>query len=355
MTVAYRKCTLSLSDNLLTRTAVCDIFKCIPNTREDQTTMQEAFVMINDVPTHIMTWGKWIEESFTNEKEVIICITGNPGLPGYYTKFLSTLHNNLNQSIPIWLIGHAGHDEPPKSSIRKVPPLSGNESKFNLDGQIKHKIEFIEKYVPKNVKIHLIGHSIGAWMTIQMLKQTQLKERIQKCYLLFPTIERMAASPNGKFCTTLVFPLYPILAFLTRILNLMPTFIRVLLISIYFWVFNVPRYFMGTTLKYLRPTVIESVVFLAKEEMQRVRELDAIIINDNKKLLKFFYGTTDGWVPVSYYDNLRQAVQGVDAVLDDQRIDHSFVLRQSVEVADKVGNWIQLNRVHDIAPGDSIY
>lgn len=37
--------------------------------------MQEAFININSVPTHIISWGPWIEESFS-KKEVVICITG---------------------------------------------------------------------------------------------------------------------------------------------------------------------------------------------------------------------------------------------------------------------------------------
>lgn len=37
--------------------------------------MQEAFININSIPTHIISWGPWIEESFS-KKEVVICITG---------------------------------------------------------------------------------------------------------------------------------------------------------------------------------------------------------------------------------------------------------------------------------------
>lgn len=102
--------------------------------------MQEAYVNINDIPTHIMTWGKWIEESL-DTKEVVICITGNPGLPGFYTRFLHELHASLDHQMPIWLIGHQGHDDPPATSIRKVPQLEGNERLYDLDGQIKHKVK----------------------------------------------------------------------------------------------------------------------------------------------------------------------------------------------------------------------
>lgn len=66
--------------------------------------MREAFVNISEVPTHIMTWGHWIEESFP-KKEVVICITGNPGLPGFYSKFMSSIHDTVGTEIPVWVIG----------------------------------------------------------------------------------------------------------------------------------------------------------------------------------------------------------------------------------------------------------
>lgn len=67
--------------------------------------MREAFVNVNDVPTHIMTWGNWIEESFS-KKEVVICVTGNPGLPGFYTQFMATIHEQLGSDTPVWVIGN---------------------------------------------------------------------------------------------------------------------------------------------------------------------------------------------------------------------------------------------------------
>lgn len=67
--------------------------------------MHEAFIPVNDVPTHIMTWGPWIEESFAR-KEVVICITGNPGLVGYYSWFGATVHEQLGPDVPFWVIGN---------------------------------------------------------------------------------------------------------------------------------------------------------------------------------------------------------------------------------------------------------
>lgn len=69
--------------------------------------MKEGWVNVKGVPTHIFTWGQWIEDEF-DQNEVILMITGNPGTPGFYTSFCSTLYDELDKKIPIFLIGHAG-------------------------------------------------------------------------------------------------------------------------------------------------------------------------------------------------------------------------------------------------------
>lgn len=66
------------------------------------------------------------------------------------------------------------------------------------------QIAFIEQYIPKDAKLHLVGHSIGCWMILQLLKNEDFAKRVVKCYLLFPTIERMAETPNGRFLTRIV-------------------------------------------------------------------------------------------------------------------------------------------------------
>lgn len=65
--------------------------------------MYEAFVNVLDVPTHVFTWGNWIEESFS-KKEIVIFITGNPGLPGYYTQCMKAIHEKLGRELPVWIV-----------------------------------------------------------------------------------------------------------------------------------------------------------------------------------------------------------------------------------------------------------
>lgn len=226
-----------------------------------------------------------------------------------------------------------------------MPQLSGNEELFNLDGQIRHKIAFIEKYVPSDVKIHLIGHSIGAWMILQLLENERIRSRVQKCYMLFPTVERMMESPNGWVFTKIAMPLYSVFGYIFfTFFSALPVWLRLFLIQIYFLIFSIPRHFLGTALKYSKPSVAEKVVFLADDEMARVRGLQREIVEQNLDILKFYYGTTDGWVPVSYYEQLKKDFPKVDAQLDTQKIAHAFVLRHSKAMAGIVRDMIQQHR-----------
>lgn len=71
--------------------------------------MKEGFVLVNSVPTHVFTWGQWIEDEFDDEvNEILLVVSGNPGLPGFYTQFCSTLFDEFDKRIPVWVIGHAG-------------------------------------------------------------------------------------------------------------------------------------------------------------------------------------------------------------------------------------------------------
>ena len=211
---------------------------------------------------------------------------------------------------------------------------------------MRHKAEFIKRYVPTGVKVHLIGHSIGSWMILELLKDPEIKEKIERGYLLFPTIERMAISPNGRWFTKLVQPMWFLLHFLSYLLSKFPIIVHVLFIQMFFLVSSIPRYFIGTTLKYIRPTILSKVVYLGGEEMNTVRDCDYELVRQNKDILKFYYGATDGWTPTKYYQELKEKIPDIDAEVDIYQYDHAFVLRSSIEMGKLVGAWILQYKVH---------
>ncbi|KAG7211998.1 hypothetical protein KM043_011193 [Ampulex compressa] len=147
---------------------------------------------------------------------------------GYKLKSLQQ-EDGLPTETPVWTIGHAGHIQPPKDLRIAMPDDTKWDQCYGLSAQVQHKIEFIKKYVPEDGKIHIIGHSIGAWLALNMLKDDLIAKRVVKCYLIFPTIERMAESRNGQIFINIVQRIATLLIFLAWLFTFLPSFLQVLL------------------------------------------------------------------------------------------------------------------------------
>lgn len=53
---------------------------------------------------------------------------------------------------------------------------------FTLEGQIQHKLCFIDEQLPTDVEIVLIGHSIGAYIVLEMMDRLDDERVIQGNY-----------------------------------------------------------------------------------------------------------------------------------------------------------------------------
>lgn len=42
---------------------------------------------------------------------------------------------------------------------------------FGLNGQIEHKLAFFRKHIPKETRLVLVGHSIGCYIILEMMKR----------------------------------------------------------------------------------------------------------------------------------------------------------------------------------------
>ncbi|KAJ8897446.1 hypothetical protein PR048_002792 [Dryococelus australis] len=301
--------------------------------------MQEGFVAVNHIATHVVCWGGWLNNNHKH-KELVLCIPGNPGVTGYYTSFLETVYSNLG--IPVWVICHAGHELPPQGdNLRTSTNCSGV---YGLQEQINHKVAFIEKYVPADVKIYLIGHSIGCQLVLEALKHANIRSKVKKCYLLFPTIERLATSPNGKFLTNLILPVVPVIVFLAWIFALLPMTVRRGLLHVYFAVRRSRDDAINATLDLIDPTVLRNVFFFAADEMSRVVDLDCEVLISNCDILFLYYGTTDGWAPLQYYKELQKSCPQVKSAVCKENFEHAFVLSCSKDVGNMVSDWIKEER-----------
>jgi Lipid-droplet associated hydrolase len=216
---------------------------------------------------------------------------------------------------------------------------------YNLQGQVNHKIEFISKFVPKGVKIHLVSHSIGSKISLELLKDNNMSYKIHQCYLLFPTIERMVDSNNGFWFYKVFNPIFFLLRLFYYAFSFLPLIVRTIILYIFCYCSGIPEYFLGTVIKTSSPTVLDKVWFMAEDEMQKVCDIDDEVIMRNLHRLKFYYSTFDGWVPIDYYKNVIERFPGIDAELCQRSINHGFVISHGPTMGRMVSEWIHRKKI----------
>ena len=70
----------------------------------EEISYRDDWLAVDGVPTKFLTWGTWVED--LRDEDVVLMITGNPGITEFYLQFLNELHKLLK--IPIWAVSHAG-------------------------------------------------------------------------------------------------------------------------------------------------------------------------------------------------------------------------------------------------------
>ena len=281
-------------------------------------TSKQEIININGIPTHIYQLG-----DLSLSSKSIVIIPGNPGLGGFYIPFAHELYDLFNKNLSILIISQASHS----------PPL---EHCFTLNEQIEHKLKAIEKLLPLNQELILIGHSIGSYMLLKMLDK--LENRLNRAFLLFPTIERMKESDAGKRFTRWYPILIYILPFLIFIINILFPFewLKRKIISYYFS--NSPpndRKILIDTVLYdlLNPLTMKNILKMANEEMSVVNKRNDEIIKRFLNKITFYYGTNDHWVPNDIVKQMKTLYPKGDIIECTNRYLHAFVLRHSKELA----------------------
>lgn len=219
--------------------------------------------------------------------------------------------------------------------LKKVGPIAGREDLFNLAGQYSHKVEFIEKYTTPTTKIHLLGHSVGAWIALEMLKDFRVKSRIKSVQLLFPTIQRMADTPNGKFFNKIARRIMPLILMVLWLLNtIAPMWFYKTAVKYYSFFKGYDSQFQDTIVKYAYSsyTVAEKNLFMAFDELDRITDLDSQTLGLNSDKITIVYNEKDGWAPGWLFDEIHGFFP--PDRIHKVKYEHAFVLKNSSEMAD---------------------
>lgn len=296
---------------------------------------EESYHFLNNVQSTVLSWGNPFN---CNGKDVIFCITGNPGVIDFYVKFGEALFDYAK--LPVCIVGHSGQNIVP-DKLSNV--LKNREHLYNLQAQLHHKVDLINKLDAQS-KLHVVGHSIGAWMIVEILNSNpNIMERVKSVHLLFPTLQKMAETTSGIIVNKLLRNVHSIVVLLIHLLYLLPESVRTFLINQYVKLAKLPDYNTKNIIKYINPTIMEKVMMLAYDEMDYVVDLNVEALDKIKSKTHVIYSPTDGWAPISYINDLRIFMP--DIKLEKVNIDHAFVLKSSEKVASIVSDNIALHLI----------
>ncbi|XP_013413468.1 lipid droplet-associated hydrolase-like [Lingula anatina] len=299
--------------------------------------MQSQFLTLHGVPTHVLKCGDVKKGNPSgNEPFLAVIIPGNPGIVGYYEEFMDKLYTLSNKRLPVWAVSHAGHVKIPK----ELEIQASAHDPFNLEGQIQHKMDFLRNHVPKDVNIILIGHSIGCYIILQLVNRLP-DLNIHRAIMLFPTIERMALSPQGRIATPFLRYFRWIARGAAYFLSFLPQNLQRKLIIWHLADDNLPECAIESTLNLVDHFCLGNVMYMANTEMNEVTDLHVDIIRAHLKKLTFYMGLTDAWCPVEYYEGMKERFPDGDIKLCQVGYEHAFVLTASEPVAQLTWSWLE--------------
>lgn len=155
----------------------------------------------------------WLETTLSprqGDTHHLMCfIPGNPCLAAFYRPFLSELFITLSRSLANVAVatsslpGFESHPTGQQYSPNGLEQQVENVEK--LINQCVHRcLETSDKGRQGNLKVMLVGHSVGAYMILEALRRraqslSQLVDvHIAGAVLLFPTVTEIAQSQQGS-------------------------------------------------------------------------------------------------------------------------------------------------------------
>ncbi|KAL3231790.1 Lipid droplet-associated triacylglycerol lipase [Nakaseomyces bracarensis] len=206
------------------------------------------------------------------ESPLFVWIPGNPGLLEYYQEFLRKIHQK-NPSWELLAISHAGA----VIESSQLKRLDHKAPIYDLNEQINHKIEIINKYSTPDRKLIIMGHSVGAYMVQKIVASSNLVGSVVKMGLLTPTVIDIHKSSHGVLFTKAfewAANLYEYLPFLSDIAfnKLIPSYWTKLLVSFMMGcAWDDHHIILGTFLLLTQRETLRQVLGLASVEMRQIR------------------------------------------------------------------------------------
>jgi pimeloyl-ACP methyl ester carboxylesterase len=286
----------------------------------------------------------------TASSPLLFFLPGNPGLVNYYTSFLTQL-SIAHPSLHILAASHAGF-HPDEPQLHKGYSWKWGPQPWGLDAQVKMKTELlqfaVEKLGDKNRKVLLMAHSMGAYLSLEMItglkKATEEGSKILGGIMLFPTVLEIADSPQGRLLT-------PLLG--SRIVRGAASWAAWGFSWCKEWQVEMlvkvltgqdPEAAETTRQLVTTPHVVEQALVLAEEEMRRITtdRWEEEVWGCEGRMV-YVFGQKDHWVAEKTREGIMAKARGGGKyVLEETGLKHGFCVSQGERMAEvvKVKGWI---------------
>ncbi|KAM6571349.1 hypothetical protein CsatA_015429 [Cannabis sativa] len=264
-----------------------------------------------------------------------LVIPGNPGAVLFYKEFVESLYEWLGGSVSVTAVGHISHTKKDSERGRL----------FSLQEQIDHKIDFIKHELQnKQVPIILVGHSIGAYMCIEMFKRNQ--EQVLYCIGLYPflalDLQSQKQSIIGKIAASPVVSV--VLSSIVASLGFLPSWALRLIVSK-----SVGKSWSSTAVEVTcshltKFHTMRNVLFMAMTEFKKLSETpDWTFMKEKHHRIAFLFGIDDHWGPLQMYEEISRQVPDISLSLEREGHTHAFSCTEvgSTWVAQHVANLIK--------------
>ncbi|KEG11226.1 hypothetical protein DQ04_02841080 [Trypanosoma grayi] len=257
-------------------------------------------------------------------RKLFILFPGNPGMVHFYERFVELMSM---RRFDVLVMGFAGHSLVDQNNGRL----------FDLQDQVETAEHFLNTVLSSYAikwygsHIYIGGHSIGAFVAMQMLPRFSC---IKRCFSLCGVISKIQASPNGKrlFFIGGSAIVYAIVTYFIASLLWMP---KVLFSLVLRW--QAPE--LSPSLRqlmtrHLNRSALMNCFTMTRHEFFQVRDLDRPLLKAVEGRMVFYYVPEDKWVPPLHAYEVKEACGGsaVFVMESDTTVAHSWCLTHNETV-----------------------
>ncbi|TVU36954.1 hypothetical protein EJB05_18911 [Eragrostis curvula] len=265
----------------------------------------------------------------------VLLIPGNPGIAAFYKDFVEALYENLGGQASVTAIGHISHSQKDAEHGRL----------FSLHEQIDHKVDFIEQELEHSEQpIVLVGHSIGAYIGLEIFKRLQTKIKIFVGLYPFLTLNKNSVKQSaiGYIARSSLLS-KGVSSFVSLLGSLNASATR-----------GIVRRLLGPSWSVtavdaacnhlLRYHTMRNVLFMAMTEFQKLtEEPDWAFIRARQNEIALLFGVDDHWGPLFHLEEVSKRAPRVALSVETEGHTHGYCCTEagSFWVADYVANLIK--------------